>query len=110
MMPVLFRRIVVMVIMFSGERLHHYAIRFSAMRENDVPGGKKPAEESQHREDSKRKTHSAAYRLEGSPLSNPVSPPSETKRRRSALAMTETELRLMAAPATIGLRSRPKTG
>ena len=33
-----------------------------------------------------------------------------TERSRSALAMTETELRLMAAPAMIGLRSRPKNG
>jgi hypothetical protein len=31
-------------------------------------------------------------------------------RSRSALAMTETELRLIAAPAIIGLRSRPKYG
>lgn len=33
-----------------------------------------------------------------------------TERRRRALAMTETELRLMAAPAMIGLRRRPKNG
>ena len=31
-------------------------------------------------------------------------------RRRSALAMTETELKLMAAPAMMGLKSRPKNG
>src|SRR4030095_6929450 len=31
-------------------------------------------------------------------------------RRRSALAITETELKLIAALATIGLRSHPKTG
>lgn len=33
-----------------------------------------------------------------------------TVRKRSALAMTETELRLMAAAAIIGLSNRPKTG
>ena len=33
-----------------------------------------------------------------------------TERSRSALAITETELRLIAAPAMIGLRSRPKNG
>ena len=31
-------------------------------------------------------------------------------RRRNALAMTETELRLMAAPAMIGLRRMPNHG
>jgi hypothetical protein len=31
-------------------------------------------------------------------------------RNRKALAMTETELRLIAAPAMIGLRSTPKNG
>jgi len=31
-------------------------------------------------------------------------------RRRRALLMTETELRLIAAPASIGLRSSPKKG
>jgi hypothetical protein len=31
-------------------------------------------------------------------------------RRRRALLMTETELRLIAAPAMIGLSSRPKNG
>ena len=35
---------------------------------------------------------------------------SSTCRRRSALAITETELRLMAALAIIGLSKRPKTG
>ena len=39
-----------------------------------------------------------------------VQPSRFTERSRSALAMTETELRLMAAPAMIGLRSRPKNG
>ena len=39
-----------------------------------------------------------------------VQPSRFTERRRSALAMTDTELRLMAAPAMIGLRSRPKKG
>ena len=110
MMPGGVRCIVVVVIMLAGERLHRFAIRLPAMRQHDVPGGKKPAEKSQHREDSKRKTHGEAYRLECGPLSNPVSSPSETERSRSALAMTETELRLMAAPAMIGLRSRPKNG
>ncbi len=33
-----------------------------------------------------------------------------TLRRRKALLMTETELRLIAAPAMIGLSSRPKKG
>lgn len=33
-----------------------------------------------------------------------------TFRRRKALLMTVTELRLMAAPAMIGLSSRPKNG
>ena len=33
-----------------------------------------------------------------------------TVRSRSAFAITETELRLIAAPAIIGLRSQPKTG
>lgn len=36
--------------------------------------------------------------------------PSLTFRRRKALLMTETELRLIAAPAMIGLSSRPKNG
>jgi hypothetical protein len=31
-------------------------------------------------------------------------------RSRSALAITETELKLIAAPAIIGLRSKPKNG
>jgi hypothetical protein len=31
-------------------------------------------------------------------------------RSRSAFAITETELKLMAAPAIIGLRSSPKNG
>src|ERR1043166_8656982 len=31
-------------------------------------------------------------------------------RKRSALPITETELKLIAAPAIIGLRSRPKNG
>ena len=31
-------------------------------------------------------------------------------RSRNAFAITETELKLMAAPAIIGLRSRPKNG
>ena len=39
-----------------------------------------------------------------------IQPSRFTERKRSALAMTETELRLMAAPAMIGLRSRPKNG
>ena len=40
------------------------------------------------------------------------SPPNHsfTFRSRKALAMTETELRLIAAPAMIGLRSTPKNG
>ena len=33
-----------------------------------------------------------------------------TFRRRRALLMTETELRLIAAPAMIGLSSKPKNG
>ena len=33
-----------------------------------------------------------------------------TLRSRSALAMTDTELKVIAALANIGLRSRPKTG
>jgi hypothetical protein len=33
-----------------------------------------------------------------------------TFRRRKALLMTETELRLIAAPAMIGLSSKPKNG
>lgn len=33
-----------------------------------------------------------------------------TFRNRSALAMTETELKLMAAPAMMGLSSTPKNG
>lgn len=33
-----------------------------------------------------------------------------TLRRRRALLMTETELRLIAAPAMIGLSSQPKNG
>jgi len=33
-----------------------------------------------------------------------------TFRSRRALLMTETELRLIAAPAMIGLRSNPKNG
>lgn len=33
-----------------------------------------------------------------------------TLRSRKALAMTETELRLIAAPAMIGLSSKPKCG
>ncbi len=33
-----------------------------------------------------------------------------TLRKRSALAITETELRLMAAPAMIGLRRKPNQG
>ena len=35
---------------------------------------------------------------------------SRMPRRRSALPMTETELRAMASAATIGLSSRPKAG
>ncbi len=35
---------------------------------------------------------------------------SESRRRRSALAITETELKLMAAAAIMGLKSRPKNG
>src|SRR3989441_12353622 len=35
---------------------------------------------------------------------------SEALRRRSALAMTETELKLIAALASIGLSSQPKMG
>ena len=33
-----------------------------------------------------------------------------SRRSRRALVMTETELRLIAAPATIGLSSKPKKG
>ena len=33
-----------------------------------------------------------------------------TRRNRSAFAITETELKLIAAPAIIGLRRRPKNG
>ena len=33
-----------------------------------------------------------------------------TFRSRSALPMTDTELKLMAAPAMMGLRSKPKNG
>jgi hypothetical protein len=39
-----------------------------------------------------------------------VAPHSRVKRSRSALPMTETELKLIAAAATIGLSSRPKAG
>ena len=35
---------------------------------------------------------------------------SATRFRRSALAMTDTELRLMAAAASIGLNCKPKVG
>ena len=35
---------------------------------------------------------------------------SSTRRRRSALAITETELKVIAALATIGLSRRPRTG
>jgi hypothetical protein len=35
---------------------------------------------------------------------------SEILRKRSAFAITETELKLIAAPAIIGLRRRPKNG
>ena len=37
-------------------------------------------------------------------------PHSDTFRSRKAFMMTETELRLIAAPAMIGLRSTPKKG
>ena len=48
-------------------------------------------------------------------MRTPCMPPdpsdqSATRRSRSALAMTETELRLIAAPAIIGLRNQPKNG
>lgn len=39
-----------------------------------------------------------------------VAPHSRAKRSRSELAITETELKLIAAAATIGLSSRPKAG
>lgn len=44
---------------------------------------------------------------------NPLPQPPDynfTLRSRKALLMTETELRLIAAPAMIGLSSRPKNG
>ena len=50
MMPVVLRRITVMVIivtMFRGPRLRRATIRRAAVRREDVPGGKKPGEESQ---------------------------------------------------------------
>ncbi len=37
-------------------------------------------------------------------------PYNSTRRSRSALVITETELKLIAALAIIGLSSRPKTG
>jgi hypothetical protein len=37
-------------------------------------------------------------------------PQSEVNRRRSELLITDTELRLMAAAATIGLSSKPNAG
>ena len=40
----------------------------------------------------------------------PGQPHSRTARRRRALAITETELRLMAAAAMIGLKRMPKAG
>ena len=44
------------------------------------------------------------------PVGHQWSSPSLTERSRRALVMTETELKVMAALAIIGLRSRPKTG
>jgi hypothetical protein len=39
-----------------------------------------------------------------------ISSYSFTRRRRSAFVMTETELKLMAAPAKMGLSRTPKSG
>ena len=111
MTPAVLGCIMVMVVLvLTAERVRHFTPCFPAMRQRDVPGGKKPAKESQQRKDSKRKTHCAGYRLDDGLLSNPVSCSRLTNRSRNAFAMTETELRLMAAPATIGLRSRPENG
>ena len=41
---------------------------------------------------------------------NPRLPQSEAFRKRRALAITETELKLMAALASMGLRSQPTSG
>ena len=102
--------VVVVAVVLTTQRVRHFTQCFPAMRQRDVPGGKKPAKESQQRKDSKRKTHCAGYRLDDGLLSNPVSCSRLTNRSRNAFAMTETELRLMAAPAMMGLRSRPKKG
>ena len=61
------------------------------------------------REDEQAARH-LIFRSRGS--SDPRQDPqySETRRRRSALPITDTELRLIAAAAIIGLSSRPNTG
>ena len=58
----------------------------------------------------KSKRHASMMPCIRRDFSFPVGSQSLTFRNRKALLMTETELRLIAAPAKIGLSSKPKNG
>lgn len=78
MMPVVLRRITVMVIivtMFRGPRLRRATIRRPAVRREDVPGGKKPAEESQQSKDSMKGAHRRCLSAKEQPFVKPHARP-----------------------------------
>jgi hypothetical protein len=90
---------------------HGEAVRHAARHE----GGKQDVrrEGSCHLEpDLKRAYHRNARAVPALTSSRPRAADSytSTRRNRSALPITETELKLMAAAAIIGLRSSPNTG
>jgi hypothetical protein len=59
---------------------------------------------------AKAGVHLSGYGLSFEKPQNGIRHHRRTSRSRSAFAMTDTELKLMAAAATIGLSSRPKAG
>ena len=60
-----------------------------------------------HKSNMKGTTHKTARQIAGGASAAFYS---EILRKRSAFAITETELKLIAAPAIIGLRRIPKNG
>ena len=107
MMVAVPRRVVIIVMMLPMRR---YAESIPIMLHRHMHASSEPSEQRQGRDELMEKFHERGFCTGTAGESRRMSPSSDTKRRRSAFAMTETELRLMAAPATMGLRSRPNTG
>lgn len=91
--------VVVIVIPIPGERMMHAAIRDPAMLQSHMPGGKEPAEQKQKGEETLVHAQGVTYWGGRLVLSTPYRSSSEALRSHSAFAMTETVLRLTAAPA-----------